>query len=108
MASSLTKKSSLKSALSSKIYDGGESSQDQALPRFSQSLESLRPPKKVPRKVQFKNEVVALCFDRDFWKYQCLTEPLCENKIRSRSMENLKAIYKEKRQSLQEKLIKRY
>lgn len=68
---------------------------------FSQSMASFRPQKKklatkTSRKVQFKNEVLAFHVERDFWKFKCESEPLCENKRQSKSLEDLKATYSDK------------
>jgi hypothetical protein len=78
----------------------GESdlSWDQA--SYTKSLASLselnKRASKAPRKVQFKSEVMAFHVDRDFWKFKCQTEPLCETKRQSKSLENLKSVYNEK------------
>lgn len=80
--------------------DKGEEdlSWDQA--SYTKSLASLSELKKraskAPRKVQFKSEVMAFHVDRDFWKFKCETEPLCETKRQSKSLENLKSTYNDK------------
>lgn len=94
MASS--SKSQFVSSLSKKDDEkGDETSWGESL---TQSMASLRQLGKraVSKKVQFKNEVVAIRVDRDFWKFKCETEPLCENKRQSKSLENLKATYNDK------------
>lgn len=68
---------------------------------FLQSMASFRPQKKkqatkTSRKVQFKNEVIAFHVERDFWKFKCESEPLCEKKRQSKSLEDLKATYSDK------------
>lgn len=74
---------------------------------FSQSLASFhefrrmnhhqRDVTKQPKRVQFKNEVVAFHVDHDFWKFKCEKEPLMlEGKRKCKSLENLKAIYNDK------------
>lgn len=76
----------------------GDLSRDQA--SYTQSLASLTELKKraskAPRKVQFKTEVMAFHHDRDFWKFKCETEPLCETKRQCKSLENLKETYNDK------------